>query len=298
MKLRHGWIVAMVATLTTGAALPALAQLDANLGALSGTNAKGYLGPLPKALSGTLNSAIFQTGHVGRFGPHISFGVRLMGVSFDKDERLYTPTDPPGFTGNAPVQAPTVIGDPTAVQQQGQGGATLYHPGGFDVENFALAVPQISIGSVFGTRAVARYIKLDLGESDFGEVEGFGIGAQHSVSQYLPGLPVDIGAGFFYQKFSIRNDLVDTKAMNFNVTASKRFGLLEPYVGVGYDTFKMDVFYESASQPGQKIEVNFDDETNGRFTAGVQLALAFVKLSAELNAAAQTGAAVGLSFGN
>ena len=296
MTLRHGWIVAMVATLMAGAAAPALAQLDANLGALSGANAKGYLGPVLKPLSGALNSAIFQSGNVGT-GPHISFGVRLMGVTISDGLRTYTPTDPPGFTSTEPVQAPTVFGDPQAVQQQGQGGTTLYHPGGFDIQNFAIAVPQISIGSVLGTRAVARYFKLNLG-NDFGEIEIFGIGAQHSVSQYLPGLPVDIAAGAFYQEFSIQSSLVDAKAMNYNVTVSKRVGLLEPYVGVGYDSFKMDVSYESSTQPGQKIEVNFDEQKSTRFTAGARLALGVVKLSTEINSADETVAAVGLSIGN
>jgi hypothetical protein len=298
MTLRHGWIVAILATLTAGAAPPALAQLDANLGALSGSNAQGYLGPILKPLSGALNSAVFQTGDVGRVGPHIAFGVRLMGVTISDELRTYTPTDPPGFTGTEPVQAPTVFGDPQAVMQQGQGGATLYHPGGFDIQNFALAVPQLSIGTVLGTRAVARYFKVNLGESDFGEVEIFGIGAQHSISQYFSVLPVDLAAGVFYQEFSIKSNLVDTQAINYNLTASKRIGLLEPYVGIGYDTFKMNVSYESSTQPGQKIEIKFDDQKSTRFTAGSRLALGFVKISAEINSAAETVAAVGLSIGN
>jgi hypothetical protein len=296
---RIGGTAALVVALLAGAALPALAQLDANLGALSGDNAKGYLGPLPKALSGTLNTAIFRSGHVAKAGPSISIGIYVMGVNFDDKDRRYTPTDPPGFTGTGQIQAPTVIGDTHAVTQPGQGGTTLYHPGGFDLGHFALAVPQLSIGSIFGTRAIVRYIKVDFGDTDFGKLELFGIGGQHSISQYVPGLPVDVAAGFFYQKFKIHDDLLDTKAYSANVTASKKFGLLEPYVGVGYDSFDMDVAYESTTgSPGQKVSVKFDTQKNGHFTAGVTASLAFVKLNGEFNAAAEKGVAVGLNFGN
>ncbi|MEO5619169.1 MAG: DUF6588 family protein [Candidatus Eisenbacteria bacterium] len=278
----------------------AQAQLSDNLGALSGDNAKGYLSPLPKALSGTLNSAIFQTGAVPKNTFNISLGVRLMGVGFSDDSRKYTPTAPPGFTPEPPgstVEAPTVIGNTQAVAQSGQGGTTLYHPGGFDISEFAVAVPQLSIGSVFGTRAVVRWISLDLGDSDFGKFDYLGFGAQHSISQYFSALPLDLAAGFFVQQFEIGDELIETDALMVNLTGSKRFGMLEPYAGIGWDTFDMDASYESTSTPGDRIAVKFDKESNAHLTLGLQALLGFARLSAELNVAAETGAAVGLSLG-
>ena len=161
-----------------------------------------------------------------------------------------------------------------------------------------MAVPQISIGSVFGTRAIIRWISLDLGDSDLGKFEYLGYGVQHSISQYVPALPVDIAAGFFKQTFNIGDDdLVTSDALHFNVTGSKRFSMLEPYVGVGYDTFDMDAKYVSTTTPGDNIAVKFDKESNAHFTLGANLLLGFARLSAEFNAAAETGAAVGLSLG-
>ena len=297
MIRRNVWPLVLALLAAAGLSPPAQAQLEDNLGALTGDNARGYLQPLPKALSGTLNSAVFQTGHVPKTGVNFSFGVRLMGVGFKDDDRLYSPTAPPGFTPTASVQAPTVIGDTKAVAQSGQGGTTLYHPGGFNITEFAVGVPQFSIGSVLGTRAIVRWISVDLGDADLGSFNYFGIGGQHSVSQYFPGLPADLAAGFFYQTFSIADDLIDTKAWVLNVTASKRFGMLEPYVGLGYDSFDMDVSYENSSTPGSKIAVDFDPETNAHFTIGIQALLGFSRLQAEFNAAAEPGAAVGLSLG-
>jgi len=279
-------------------AATAHAQLSDNLGALTGDNARGYLKPLPKALSATLNSAIYQTGDVPKNAIHFSFGVRLMGVGFDSDSKSYTPTAPPGFTPTETVQAPTVIGDTHAVSQAGQGGATLYHPGGFDISEFAVAVPQVSIGSIFGTRAIIRWISLDLGDSELGKFDYLGYGVQHSLSQYIPACPVDVAAGFFKQSFDIGdNDLITSDALHFNVTGSKRFGMLEPFVGLGYDTFDMDAKYQSTTTPGDNISVKFDKESNAHFTLGANLLLGFARISAEFDAAAETGAAVGLSLG-
>jgi hypothetical protein len=276
---------------------PARAQLSENLGALTGDNAKHYLQPISKALSGTLNSAVFQSGNVPKNSFNLSLGVRVMGVSLSNADKTYSPTPPPGFTPTQQVLAPTVIGSTQAVAQSGQGGTTLYHPGGFDLTQFTVAVPQLTVGSLFGTRAIVRWISVELGDSDLGKLDYVGAGAQHSISQYFPGLPADVAAGFFVQQFKLGSDLVKTNMWAANVTASKRVGIFEPYVGVGYDSFKMDASYTSSTVPGQNISVSFDRETNAHFTIGAQALLGFTRIQAEFNAAAETGAAVGLSLG-
>jgi hypothetical protein len=280
------------------AAAPAAAQLSDNLGALSGDNAKGYLGPLPKALSGTLNSAVFTTGKVPKAAINFTFGIKLMGVAFKDGDRSYQPTDPPGFTSqpNQP-EVPTIIGDTQAVTQQGQGGTQMAYPGGFDIGEFAIGVPQLSIGSIAGTRAVVRWISLDVGNSDFGKFDLFGIGGQHSISQYMKDLPVDLAVGLFYQQFKINEDLLKTNALHVDVSGSRSFGFFQPYAAIGYDTFKMETHYEDSNNPGTSIDVKFDDQNNMHFTAGLLVNLPVVKLHGEFNAAATTGVAVGLSFG-
>jgi len=290
------WAIAVMVLIAAGLVAPAAAQLQDNLGALSGNNAKGYLGPLPKALSGTLNSGIFNTGRVPKSGVGFTVGVRVMGVAFDDGDRTYTPTDPAGFVGTGSVQASTIIGDTQAVTQAGVGGTTLFHPGGFDIGEFAVAVPELTIGSVAGTRAVVRWISVDVGDADFGKLELFGIGAQHSISQYFEALPLDLAAGVFYQKFKISDKLVDTKALHFDVTGSKSFGPLQPYVAVGFDNFEMSSEYDAAGT-GQKISVDFDTESNMHLTVGGLLNFPVVKIHGEVNVAAVNGAAVGISFG-
>jgi hypothetical protein len=280
-------------------ATPALAQLEGNLGGLTAENAKGYLSPLPKALSGTLNSSIFQSASIPVAGFNFSVGVCAMGVVFDDDTRKYTPKDPPGFEGVPPIQAPTVIGDPGAVTQTNPGNSlSISYPGGLDIDQFVLGVPQLTIGSVAGTKATVRWIAVDLGDSEIGSLNFFGVGAQHSLSRYFPGLPVDLAAGVMYQSLKLGDDdLVKCNALQFGINASKRYAVLEPYAGLGFDTFSMESNYENDTT-GDDLNVEFDTESNVHFTAGIQLRLPILRLFAEYNVAAENGAALGLHFGN
>jgi hypothetical protein len=274
-------------------------ELEANLGGLTPTNVKGYLGPLNTALSATLNAAVFQGASIPTTGFHLNVGVRSMGISFDDEDRTYGPTDPPGFTSTESVDAPTVIGDVNSVPQNGQGGLVLNHPGGLDVGEFGIAVPQLTIGNVAGTRAVLRFISLELSDSDFGDLSLFGIGAQHSISRYFQNLPVDLALGAFYQNFQVGEDLIDSNALQIMLTGSRRYGMLEPYVGVGYDHFSMDVSYTDTTSPTpEDVTVEFDSESGGHLTLGVQGIFKFLRLHAEYNLAAQSSVAVGMSFGN
>jgi hypothetical protein len=283
--------------IAAGLATPASAQIVDNLGTLGPENAKGYLGPLPKAFSGTLNSGIFQSGNVPRAGVTFGIGVQVMGVKFEGKDRTYTPVDEPGFVSTETVEAPTVVGSTDAVPQDGQGGTVFYYPGGFDIGEFMMAVPELTIGSVAGTSLVLRWISADVGDADLGDVSVFGIGGQHSISQYLTAAPFDLAAGVFYQTLKIDDELLDCSSLHFDVTGSREFGSLQPYVGVGYDSFDMTVEYAAGSDPDETIKAELDTESNARMTLGALLSFPLVKLSGEINLASSNSVAVGLSFG-
>lgn len=275
----------------------ASAQLEANLGALEGDNARGYLQPLAGALSSTLNASVFQSGYVPTNQFTFQIQGNVMGVEFDDDDRSYQPADPTGFQSQDDgFTAPTVIGDTLSVAQNGQGGATLFHPGGFDLETFTVAAPQLTIGGFYGTQALVRWISIDLGDSDLGELELLGVGAQHSISQYMgPVPPVDLAIGVMFQSFKIGDGLVDAQTYQVNVTGSKRFSVFEPYLGLGYDSFDMESEYDATDDT--RVSVDFDPENAFHFTAGGRLNFQFVRLHAEFNVAAETGFAAGLSVG-
>jgi hypothetical protein len=287
--------------LTVALASPGFAQLDANLGALTPENVKGYLAPLPQALSTTLNSAAFQSANIPFAGFNLTFGVHAMGVKFNDEDNTYLPQDPQGFqhTGSV-LPAPTVVGSTESVAQPGQAGTTLYNPGGFDIGQFVIAVPQVSIGSVMGTRALVRWVQFDAGDSELGKISLLGFGLQHSLNHYLKNLPVDLAVGGMYQTFDLGDDdLIETNAFHGEITASKKLAMwVQPYVGVGYDTFSMKVNYDqTVGGSTQTYKVNFDDQNSFHGTAGILLGFPMVKIHAQVDTAKESGAAVGLRFG-
>jgi hypothetical protein len=276
----------------------ASAQLNQDLLSLTEQNLKSYVEPLQVALSGTLNSAVFRTGYVPRSGFDISVGAAAMAISFSDADRAFRPIDPPGFTSLEPQDVPTIVGDIEGVILAGEGGLSWAYPGGFDMEGFEIAAPQLSIGCVLGTRAIVRFVPpIDLGDSDLGEFKYFGVGGQHSISQYAPNLPVDLALGAFYQDFKIGDDLLHVQSMQFNVTGSRQVGILQPYVGLGYDTLTLDAHAEDEDYPDDAIDVSLDRKSNMHFTVGLLARLSILGIYGEYDSGASNGFAVGLDLG-
>jgi hypothetical protein len=245
-------------------------------------------------MSGMLNSGIFRSGNVPKTGVGFTLDLRASYISFGDDDRVYTATAP----GYETVEAPTVVGDTQAVHADHQTvpGLEFHYPGGFDMKNFGIAVPQVTVGNVLGTRAIVRYIAVDLGDEDLGSLKLFGIGGQHSISQYLPTLPLDVAVGAFFQNFDV-GDVLNADAFAANVMGSKTFGKtvsVEPYVGMGVDSFTMNAKYTSGDED---IKVEFDRQNDFHLTLGTNVNLPVVKLNGEFNVAAVNGFAGGVSFG-
>lgn len=296
MALRRTWPAALLCFAVLTASSPAGAQLTDNLAGMSDENFEGYLGPLNTGLSGTMNAGIFRTGHVPVTGLSIKGSLVIMAVGFADEDMLYKPTYPDGFEPTESAEVPTVIGSEDGVAVPGERGLTQQFPGGFALDGFEIAVPQITVGSFYGTRAVIRYISFDLGDSDIGDFKHFGFGGQHSISQYFPDLPVDVAAGFLWQSFEV-GDVLKAKATHIGVTASKQYLYVQPYVGLGIDTIQTDAQYDDEDNPDNSFDVSLDRNTDPRVTAGVTANVPYFSVFFEVSSAAATSIAVGLSVG-
>ena len=295
------WISAAILIAGAMPVPPASAQIEGNLSSYTGENAEGYLKPLQEGFGAALHSGVFRSARVPTQGFHINVEVKMMLVRFGDDDRTFDAVAEEGFfpadPGDATVRAPTVIGDTTAAMVSGQGGTVAYFPGGFDVGSLAIAAPQITIGTFRGTQAILRYIAVDTGDAELGNLSLFGLGARHSISQYLRESPVDLAATVFWQKFKLGDDLVDATALAFGAQASRRFSVFEPYLGVAYDTFSMSVDYTSEAA-AERLDVDFDGVSSLHITAGLGINLSVVHLHGEIGTSSQTSYALGLSVGN
>jgi len=279
--------------------VPVSAQIGDAISAYTGANAEGYLGPLAQAIGANLNSALFHSAHVPEGGLHISLDLGLMAVLFSEDDETFMATTEMGFSPETTVEASTVVGPIDAIIVPGDGGTTFAFPGGFDLASLALAAPQIRIGSFKGTEAVIRYLVYDTGDIEIGDVDVQGYGLRHSISQYIPGLPVDIAAGFMYQSFKLDEGLIDATSFSFGAQASMKLPLvfvsIEPYAGLSLDTFKMDANYDD--DDGDPVSVKFDSRSTAHLTLGLHARVAVVSLYGEYNIAEQNGFAFGLGVG-
>ncbi len=284
-------------------ASPLLAQIEDHISAYTGENATGYLNPLAGAIGTTLNSGLWRSASIPKAGFTIAIEFPIMGLYFGDDDKTFSATTEAGFSPTQTVDAPTVIGDTEAVLVSGDGGTQFAFPGGFDVGSFALTVPQLRVGAVFGTEAMIRFIAFRIGDSDIGDISLFGLGFRHSLSQYMGPLPpVDLAASFFYQSFKLGenedgDDLTKTNTYSFGVQASKHFPpVLTPYTGLYYNSYKMDATYESDVAGEDLIDLAFDDGFI-QWTLGIEFNLAVVNAYFEYNVSSYSSLGFGLGLG-
>jgi hypothetical protein len=254
-----------------------------------------------------MNAAVFRTGYIPKSGFTFTIGAATMAVGFDDEDRTYMPTDPEGFTSLEQIEAPTVVGDVDGATADDVNGYTLEFPGGFDLEGFQIAVPEATVGAVFGTQAKVRYIAFDIGDADIGSFKYFGIGGQHSITQYVgEEPPVDVAVGIFYQSFEVGESdsderIIKASAFHANVTASKQFGTrrlgVQPYAGIGIDQIEQDIKVDDEDNPENSIDTTLDSEADFHLTLGVMGQVPGVSAFFEFNAAAGTGFALGIAFG-
>lgn len=275
---------------------PAGAQFKTALERYTGDNAAGYLRPLATALGNDFNRGWYQSAFIPRRDFYLRLGANTMMAFIAQDDRTYQATTDGAFAPQQTVAAPSVVGDPNAIALAGAGGTIYYFPGGFDIKSVLFATPQLTIGAVAGTELTFRYLALEIGNAEIGEVNLFGAGIRHSLSQYFDNPPIDIAAGVFYQRFKLGGDFIDATAMHYGLQAGKSFSLLTLYAGGGFDTANVKAVYEPDSAPGERIKLDVDAENGVRATLGASLKLAVFNLNADFSIGAQSAFSAGLGL--
>jgi len=272
-------------------------QVEDRFAALNETNVKLYAQPFATAFGTAMNSAGYHSASVADlFGFSISF--QGMYILIPDDQLTYSPSLPSGYTTGPSA---TIFGDKGSAYAGPAGYITT--PPGVNVSAMPMALPQISL-SFIGTEVMFRYLpEIELGNK--GEkLSLFGIGAKHSVSRYIPLIPIDVAVQVLYNKLEITN-LVESKNLAFNAHASKTFGILSPYFGLQFESSSLDLTYEingdplsgdPALQVDKKVSVSLDGDNSFRATLGACLKLAVIVLNADVSLGSQTTFSGGLSF--
>jgi hypothetical protein len=164
-----------------------------------------------------------------------------------------------------------------------------------------LIAPQLSVGTVFGTRVTFRYLPSITIDEDLGKFKYFGFGIQHNPGVLLPTpLPLDVAVGFFTQTLEV-GTLFKAKTTAFGVNASKKLGIgpinITPYAGFMLEKSNIDITY-SFIVDDEEIDVAFEleGENKNRLTLGLSVRLLMLNINADYNIGKYNSVTVGVMF--
>ena len=134
-------------------------------------------------------------------------------------------------------------------------------PEGANLSRILIGVPQVEIGSYFGTELLLRFIPPINWGPTIGNFAFWGAGLKHSISQYFPVRWFDAALQAVYQGTYLKNEVGVTKAKivananiwSFNLHAGKEFELLNGlgnagssigvFAGISYDMININSNY-------------------------------------------------------
>jgi hypothetical protein len=257
-------------------------------------NGQGYMQPLADAFGANLNSGWYHNAYIQEKGFQLYIGVTAMSAIIPEKNKTFLATTQGFFSPTQSIDAPTIFGKSETVTVDGDGGLTYSFPGGLDLNNLPMAVPNITVGSLHGTDLSVRWAAYNIGE-DVGKVQILGGGIRHSIDQYFDLEPVNLAAGFFFQQFSLGN-IVEANGWLANIQASYQWRLITFYGGLGYENSNLDIQYTYEADESE-INFNLKGDNSIRATLGLTLNLGPVKLHGDYNLANQSLFTLGLGLG-
>lgn len=126
-------------------------------------------------------------------------------------------------------------------------------PTGGNISTVFAAIPQLEIGSLYGTELLLRFIPPMKIDKNVGEFAFWGIGLKHSLSQYFDKRMFDAAIQVVYQGTHLENTIGVTNAdltsdgtmFNINLQASKHYeGIVDVFGGVSYETMTIASTYK------------------------------------------------------
>ena len=263
---------------------------------LSSENVKGYIQPFVNGFGANLNSGLSHTAVIGSNGVFVEFRAVAMGMLIGDAEKSYKALPPAPFP-QLETETATVFGDIGTVVAGPLPGIDYHFQNGEVRANILpFAVPQLTIGNVLGTQAVIRYAPIPQ-LNDFPRITLLGGGLRHSVSQYIPGLPVDIVANAFYQQFTV-GDIFDARGFSYGGMMSTSFSVLTIYTGVQLErsTMTLDYTFQGEYVPATKVHLDLEGENRVRATAGFGLNLGGFLLNADIGLGKVRTVSSGIGF--
>jgi hypothetical protein len=168
-------------------------------------------------------------------------------------------------------------------------------------------VPQISLGTVYGTQVTVRGLPSIEIDKDLGKFSYFGIGLNHNIDQWIPlPIPFNLSAGFFTQTMKV-GDIFKSNGTTFGIFASKTFGFaflnVTPYGNLTFENSTTKVNYDlqvlnPATNNTEIIPISFDlsGGNKTKFTIGSAFKIGIINLNVEYGIAKYNTISAGLGI--
>ena len=267
-------------------------DIDALVSKYTEKNGPGYMQPLADATGSLFNTGFYHNAKMKKLGFQAYLGVVTSAAFIPEKNKTFTAVTEGFFTPEQTAEAPTVFGPVESVEVEGEGGTVYMFPGGLNVKMVPFAIPQLTLGSVYGTDVTFRFFTYSF-EEDIGDLTQFSWGIRHSISQYLPLVPVDLAVGFYNSYFTV-GEYIDCSSWIITAQASKTVSIFTFYGGLGYEKSNLKIDYED-----DDVDISYDLNGNNsiRLTAGITFNLGPVKLNVDYNLASQSSISAGLGVG-
>jgi hypothetical protein len=278
--------------------LLAQSDLEKAIVQMNSAFAEGYVQPLADMVGANVNSGFFHSASIPTTGFSIEIALVSSGAVVSDDQKSYSSTAPAGFNPGTFTTSTLFGGQGTVVTDAGTGLQYKGTDGLLNTSMFPTVLPQLRIGSLMGTEAIIRYMPLpELGNGVLPASTQFGIGARHSISQYIPSLSFDIAAGVFYNSYKA-GDIIEFNSVAVGAEASKQFGILTLYGGLQWEnsTLNLKYTYTDPTTTATVVDLNLTGANSFRGTVGTALSLGVFQIFVDANLGSVTAFAGGLGL--
>jgi hypothetical protein len=274
-------------------------ELESTLAQMNAEWVEGYMQPFADLVGANLNTGFYHSAAIPQAGLNIELSIIGVGSSVGDDQKSFQASAPSGFDP-ATFQTATIFGAEGTTVTDGSTG--LQYAGSDGIINaslFPAFVPQLKVGSVIGTEGIVRFMTLPEIDDVVPKTTLFAIGGRHSISQYLPTLPLDLAAGVYYSKFTAE-DLLDYSGVAVGAQASKAWELFTLYGGLQWENSTMNINYITGdpTSPSTVVDVDLEGANSFRFTVGGGLSLGLFKLFVDANFGSVTVFSGGIGIGS
>jgi|WetSurMetagenome_2_1015567.scaffolds.fasta_scaffold209612_2 hypothetical protein len=290
-------IAALCAVLTPTASVRAQGDFQTTIQQYTGTSVTGYIQPVADMFGANMNSGFFHSADVPRWGFHFKLEIIGMASLVDDAQKVYTANAPPGFTPGT-FETSTIFGGTGGTVKDTRTGFVYRGSDGlFNTKFFPLAAPQVEVGDIFGTRLLLRLILTpEFNNGDVPKLTYWAIGAQHSVSQYFPFLPLDVAGHIVYSKLEF-GDIVSAKGMSIGVDASKTWAIFTLYGGLAWESSSLGLSYQPDDKTMPAVDLTLDGKQVFRAKAGLHIGLGPLGLFGDANFGSVTVLSAGIGLG-